>query len=77
MACLDPLISRAQLAMTESRLLRSELGHLRRKRRHAQELLRVLIFEVASLRAEARSVREEMIWRRSQGSHAPFYRRGR
>jgi hypothetical protein len=66
MAYLDPLISRAQLAMIESRLLRSELGHLRRERYQARELLRVLVFECASLRAEAHSVREEMIYRRSE-----------
>ena len=71
MVYLDPLISRSQLAMIESRLLRSELGHLRRERRHARQLLQVLIYECASLRAEARSVREEFTYRRSVRPHTP------
>jgi hypothetical protein len=65
MDCVDPLISRYQLAMAENRLLRSELRHLRAEHWHARELLQVLLFESASQRVEARSVREEMIYRRS------------
>ena len=71
MACVDPLFARGQSATAENRLLRSELGHLRAQRSHARMLLRLLIFESASLRAEARSVREEMIYRRSVRPHAP------
>jgi len=73
MACLDPLISRAQLAIIESHRLRSELNHLCAEGSHARELLQVLIFENASLCVEARSVREEMIYRRSPRPRSPLY----
>ncbi|WP_300179578.1 hypothetical protein [Bradyrhizobium sp.] len=65
---LDPLICRGQLAMIENRFLRSELRQLRRERWHARQLLRVLVFENASVCSESRSVREEMICRRSERS---------
>jgi hypothetical protein len=64
----DPLICRFQLTLIESRHLRSELRHFRWERWQARELLRLLIFESASLRAEARSVCEEVIYRRSERS---------
>ena len=73
MTCDDALTRHAQLIMAENRLLRSELGRLRAERQHARELLQVLIFENASLRAEARSVREEMIYRRSVSRRGSLY----
>jgi len=61
----DPLISRGRLAMIENGVLRSDLRYLRVERWHARELLHVRLLESASQRVEARSVREEMIYRRT------------
>ena len=69
----DALTCRAQLIMAESRVLRSELGRLRAERERARELMQVLMFENASLSAEARSMREEMIYRRSVGRRGFLY----
>jgi hypothetical protein len=69
----DALTCRAQLIMAESRVLRSELGRLRAERQRARELMQVLMFENASLSAEARSVREEMIYRRSVSRRGFLY----
>jgi hypothetical protein len=73
MAYLDLLMSRGQLALLANRLLRLELARLRAEHGHAHDALRKLIFENASLRAEARSVREEMIHRRSARPTGPLY----
>ena len=72
MAYLDPLVSRGQFAMIENRLLRSEHRRLREERRLVRELLKLQILESASLHAENRCVREEMINRRSVGPHGPL-----
>ena len=71
MAYLDPLVSRGQFAMIENRLLRSEHRRLREERRLVRELLKLQILESASLHAENRCVREEMINRRSVGPPRP------
>jgi hypothetical protein len=73
MTCGDALISRERLTMAENRLLRSELGRLGAEHQRARDLLQALIFENASLRAEARSMREEMIYRRSVRPHGFLY----
>jgi hypothetical protein len=65
MTYVDPLVSRGQLAIIENRLLRSEHRRLREQRRLAREMLRLQIFESASLHAETRCVREERIARAS------------
>jgi hypothetical protein len=60
----DPLLARAQVLVMENRLLQQERRQMRAEREHARKMLKINLFEAASLRAETVSVRQELSYRR-------------